>query len=120
MILSTLGETLKFLMIFFVLLFGLKSYSKQSCTSLEFSKRLSQGLPKGAESILNRIIECNHWGGEVGDASAERNKQILEGVERARCKDLDKDRSELMKKHPSNKKLVDALSAADSWKGSCE
>ena len=95
-------------------------FGRHSCTDEEFSRAVSKKLPKGAGSIISRIVQCNHWGGEVGDSDPERKKQIEAGVNKAKCEALEKDRSEFIKHHSKNKKIEAAFVTADSWEGLCD
>jgi hypothetical protein len=96
------------------------AFAGRPCTDEEFSKTLAKELPNGAEAIIRRIIECNHWGEEAGDTSPERTKQIEAGVKKSKCETIEKDRSTFINLHPKDKKIPEAFSKAESWSGSCE
>lgn len=57
---------------------------------------------------ISSIDACYHWGGEVGDQSEERNRQINEGVARD-CPDARKKALEAYKLYPKNAILAAKL-----------
>ena len=64
------------------------------------------------EKLVNQAIEsmesCLHWGGEVGDQSEERNKQIIE-AEKRDCGKADKYVNLAYEKYPNNITLASQL-----------
>jgi hypothetical protein len=93
--------------------------AEHSCTDEQYSKLASKGLPAGTREIIARITSCNHWGGEVGDTSPERTKEIDEAVKKDQCDALQKDREAFIKRHSKSTKLPAVFTAADSWDGKC-
>lgn len=108
----------------FVMIFLLSvsiAHSQSSCTNEEFAKKISKNLPDGLESLIVRITECGHWGGEE-PYDKERAAFIEAAVKKANCDKIDKDKEALVKKNPKKiKELKNAFVAADRWdEGSCE
>lgn len=94
--------------------------AKQSCTDDEFVAKTAKDLPEGTAPILKRIVECNHWAGEVGDTSPERTNQIQAAIEKAKCNTLPEDQAAFIKRHAKLKKVEDAFKKADAWDGECD
>ncbi len=92
----------------------------RACTEDKFIKINSQGLPKGAASILKRILECNHRIAEKGDGSTVPTKKIEKGVKKAKCDSLQNDRAEFIKAHSSNQNIESVFAKADAWDGYCD
>lgn len=103
-----------------ILVSGSFSFAKRSCTDEEFAKAISKDLPEGSASIIKRIVECNHWGGEVGDTSPERTKEIEAAVAKAKCNSLADDQATFIKRHAKIKKVQEAFFKADAWDGQCD
>lgn len=109
------------LMILTILFFAASiSAAKRPCTEEEFVRITLKGLPVGSAPIIRRIVECNHWGSEVGDTSPERTKQIEEGVKKAKCDTIATDQAAFIKFHAKSKKLENVFSKADAWDGNCD
>ncbi len=96
------------------------AHSKKSCTEEEFARSIAKGFPVGTESIVRRIVQCNHWAGEIGDTDPERTKQINTGLKKSKCESLDKDRSEFVKQHVKNSNLQLIFAKSESWEGTCD
>ena len=111
---------MKFAMLIIFSLVTSISSAKRVCSEEEFVKINSKGLPEGSAAILRRIFECNHWGGEVGDTSAGRTKQIEEGVKKANCASLPSDQVTFIKLHAKHQKIETIFSKADAWDGFCD
>lgn len=61
------------------------------------------------DAALEQIGACNHWGGETGDQTEERNEQIAQGMEK-NCAEADREIEFVATKYPTNRGLVGAIS----------
>lgn len=67
---------------------------------------LKRGQPKQVADLIDRIVECNHWGGEE-PYDAERAKEIHEAASELRCQYLESDEKRLLKRYPKSSKALD-------------
>jgi hypothetical protein len=74
-------------------------------------KKITNGQPEDVVALIERIVECNHWGGEV-PYDKERAEWIKEAVERARCANLDSAEQTMERKYIGNKKVLKAIKKA--------
>jgi hypothetical protein len=73
-------------------------------------KVITNGQPEDVVAFIERMVECNHWGGEE-PYDKERAEQIRQAVEKARCDSLDSEEQALERKYKGNKKI---------WEGPAE
>jgi hypothetical protein len=74
-------------------------------------KEITNGQPEDVARLIERIVECNHWGGEE-PYDKERAEQIRKAVEKARCGSLDSDEQALERTYKGNKKVFEAIGKA--------
>ena len=72
---------------------------------------IKKGQPKQVAELIDRIVECNHWGGEEAYDSARR-EQIRRAVEKLRCDALDADEAKVLSGRGGNDKVRQAIAAA--------
>jgi hypothetical protein len=72
---------------------------------------LKKGQPKVVADLIDRIVECNHWGGEEA-YDAERREQIRSAVAKLRCDMLDADEEKLLATVGKEVRIRQAISAA--------
>ena len=74
-------------------------------------KEIANGQPEDVAALIERIVECNHWGGEE-PYDNERAEQIRNAVEKARCDSLDSDERGLQQTYKGNSKVFEATGKA--------
>jgi hypothetical protein len=74
-------------------------------------KEITNGQPEDVVAFIERMVECNHWGGEE-PYDKERTEHIRKAVEKARCDSLDSEEQALKRKYKGNKKVLDAIGKA--------
>jgi hypothetical protein len=74
-------------------------------------KEITNGQPEDVAVFIERMVECNHWGGEE-PYDNERAEQIRTAVEKARCGSLDSEEQALERKYKGNRKVLDAIGKA--------
>jgi hypothetical protein len=74
-------------------------------------KAITNGQPKDVVALIERIAECNHWGGEEPYDKA-RAQEIARAAEKAGCGRVDSEAEALKKKYKANKKISDAIERA--------
>lgn len=103
------------------LLVSVQAFARESCTNEEFAKQISKGLPSGTESLVVRITECAHFGGEEA-YDKERAAFIEAAVKNAKCDQIERDEKTILKKFSKkNRELKKVFQAAENWdEGSCQ
>jgi hypothetical protein len=79
--------------------------------SLPEVKEITNGQPADVAAFIERVVECNHWGGEE-PYDKERAEQIRKAVEKARCDTLDSDEQALEQTYKGTKKVLEAIAKA--------
>ena len=74
-------------------------------------KAITKGQPKDVVALIERIAECNHWGGEEPYDKA-RAQEIAKAAEKAGCGRIDSDADALKKKYKTSKKVAEAIEQA--------
>ena len=74
-------------------------------------KKITNGQPEDVVALIERIVECNHWGGEE-PYDKERTEWIKKAVERARCGSLNSEEQTMERKYIGNKKVLEAIKKA--------
>ncbi len=74
-------------------------------------KKITNGMPKDAVALIERIAECNHWSGEE-PYDQERAEQIRKAVKKSRCGSLDSVEQTIEQKYKRNKKVLEAIKKA--------
>jgi hypothetical protein len=74
-------------------------------------REITNGQPRDVAAFIERVVECNHWGGEE-PYDRERADQIRKAVENARCDGLDSDERALAQKYKGSKKVFEAIEKA--------
>ena len=74
-------------------------------------KKITNGMPKDVVALIERIAECNHWGGEE-PYDKERAEQIRKAVKKAGCGSLDSQEQSIEQKYKRNKKVLEAIKEA--------
>jgi len=74
-------------------------------------REITSGQPKDVVSLIERIVECNHWSGEE-PYNRDRAAEIREAVERARCGSLDSEEQAIERKYEGNNKVLEAIKKA--------
>lgn len=64
-------------------------------------KNLKKNMPPDVAAIIDRTLECNHWGGEEPYDKA-RAEKIKAATERLRCDTLEKDQAVIEKTYQNN------------------
>jgi hypothetical protein len=72
---------------------------------------LKKGQPKQVADLIDRIVECNHWGGEE-PYDAERREQMRSAMEKLRCDTLDADEAKLLANLGKDEQIRNAIAAA--------
>ena len=72
-------------------------------------------LPADARQVVERVAQCHHWAGEIGDNSPERREQIYMAVATLRCERIKYDVMALRSKYPQHNMVYQALAAAENW-----
>ena len=73
--------------------------------------KIRQGQPKPVAVLIDRIVDCNHLGGEEG-YDADRVKEITAAATKLRCNQIEQDEAALVKKYHGDKKVTKALAEA--------
>lgn len=60
------------------------------------------------DAALQQINACLHWGGEVGDQTEERNREISAGIA-SDCSKARKAAEAAIKRYPSDSELAEAI-----------
>lgn len=68
-------------------------------------QELKREMPPEVASLLSRIVECNHWGGEE-PYDKERAREIGRAIERLRCSQLDRDETGIRDKYKNRKNML--------------
>ncbi len=69
---------------------------------------LKKGQPADVAALIDRFVDCNHWGGEEPYDKARR-KEIEKAITELRCTRLDADEAKLLKKYPGKPAVRKAL-----------
>jgi len=78
------------------LLTGLSLSPCQAETAKDPLAELKAGLPPPVAALIERIVDCEHWGGEE-PYDAARRAEINKAVKELRCGALDRDEKRLLK-----------------------
>jgi len=68
-------------------------------------KRIKAGLPADVGKVIDRMTGCNHWAGEEA-YDEDRKQQIHKAVDELRCKDLESDKTKLLKKYKAKESAI--------------
>jgi hypothetical protein len=98
--------------VFFVLTF----FTATVAAASEFADvpevwEITDGQPGDVAAFIERMVECNHWGGEE-PYDKERAEQIRKAVENARCDSLESNEQALAQKYKGNNKVFEAIEKA--------
>lgn len=81
--------------------------AKDRTTLEEISKKVSGEIRK----FVGRANSCAHWLSEEGN-SEERRQQIREAVHELHCDQIETDRSNLLKNHLGDEKIISKIKEA--------
>ncbi|MCM2279655.1 MAG: hypothetical protein NDJ89_16395 [Oligoflexia bacterium] len=76
-------------------------------------KAITQGQPRDVAALVERIVECSHWGGEDPYDKA-RAEAIAKAASSAGCDRIEPDTQVLRKKYKGNKAVADAIARAEN------
>lgn len=72
---------------------------------------LKKGQPADVAQLIERLVSCNHWGGEE-PYDAERKKEIALAITDLRCGKLAADEKAAAKRYARSLKIIEALKQA--------
>ena len=81
----------------------------------EFLVKGFPDLPPDARQVVERFAMCNHWAGETGDNSAEREQEIHEAIVALRCDRIEYDVSAMRSRYARDDDVQKALAAAKDF-----
>ncbi|HEX8299300.1 MAG TPA: hypothetical protein VF594_09095 [Rubricoccaceae bacterium] len=77
------------------------------------SEPAMSGVPREVSDVAERLEGCNHFAGETGDNTPEREEQIGAAMEELRCGDeLDRDVARIRATYAGNPAVEEALKEA--------
>lgn len=82
-----------------------------ACAHEEPLLRLKRGQPAPVARLIERIVECNHWGGEQA-YDAERARDIQQAMDRLHCDALAQDEALLRQRYRHDASVGAALDQA--------
>lgn len=100
----------KMLITLFITFASLESFASE-IGDLPEVKEITKGQPKDVVSLIERIVECSHWGGEQ-PFDKVRADEIRKAVEEAGCSRINSDEQTLNQKYKPNKKVPEAIRRA--------
>ena len=69
-------------------------------------------LPADAARVVERVIACNHFAGETGDNTPEREREITAAVEALGCDRVKQDVAAMRSKYADDREVEKALADA--------
>lgn len=73
--------------------------------------RLKAGMPAPVAALIDRMVQCQHWGGEE-PYDAARRREIAHAVRQLRCDSLQQDERRLLKVHANRPEVRQRIEAA--------
>ena len=94
----------------FLTLYTLGAWGSES-GNIPKVRAITKGQPPDVAALIERIVECNHWGGEEPYDKA-RTAKIKNALDQAGCGRLEADEQGLLKKYPANENVTRAIANA--------
>ncbi len=75
---------------------------------------LKKGQPREVVALIDRLVGCNHWGGEE-PYDTDRKEEIAKALKELRCDAVEKDEAIALKRYAKKLSVLDALKQARDW-----